>query len=107
MNRGEILRGEVESVIDSGRASQGSIREGGQHREQTRPGRVSTRRNRGTTIPNRIGVGVPITHQKITSREKGGLGGKMIKENTSLIAMGISVDVGKLKYLPLEAKSRK
>jgi hypothetical protein len=93
-------------MIDSGRTSQGSIRKGSEHGEQTRPGRESRRRNRGTAIPNGVGVGVPIAHQKITGREEIRLGRKATKKSATLVALRMSINVSKLENLPLEAKSR-
>ena len=94
-------------MVDGGRTSQSGIRERSEHGKQMRPGRIRRGRKRGTTIPHKVGVGVPIAHQKVIGRENRGLRGETSKEGAALRALRRSIDVCKFKNLPMEAKSRK
>jgi hypothetical protein len=95
----------MESVINGGRASQGSIRERNKNRKQTGPGLGVVRRSRGAAIPDSIRVRVPITNQEVKVRKEGVLARETVKKPNSNMACGGGIDIGKLKDLPLEAKA--
>jgi hypothetical protein len=104
-SRVHIKGGVVKRDIRRVSTSASSVHKRGKNRLQVRPCLWRGSGSGRTVIFGGVGVGVPITHEKIVRREVKVFGFEIIKEFDARVGFCRGINISNLKDLPLEAKS--
>jgi uncharacterized protein (DUF39 family) len=99
-----VLANTMKSVVGFGRSRKGSVRERGKERKEMRPEMRTGVRGRGTTISNGIGIGIPISSEKVYRSIKRGIRGEAVEKLTSWGSSSWGINVDDCVFLPLETE---
>jgi hypothetical protein len=94
----------MKGMVGGSSTCESSVRKRSEQRKQMRPSLEKLDGRRRTAITDRVRIGIPITNQKVIRGVKIGSGGEGGKKGSTIGTIGVGVNVGNLKNLPLEAK---